>query len=111
MSVQSKWIYSENPILKIRLEFQNMKLNYLNLGIYRICSRFIMQCQMVRGMSVSFEFKQKSKVFKTFPSQQVHFFRSHLININGKEREERIDASQDKDICLLNVEVRETCFD
>lgn len=29
---------------------------------------------------------------------------SHLININGKEREERIDASQDKDICLLNVE-------
>ena len=38
-------------------------------------------------------------------------FRSHLININGKDREERMDASQDKDICLLNVEVvKMPCF-
>ena len=33
-----------------------------------------------------------------------------MININGKEREERIDASQDKDICLLNVEVKSHNF-
>ena len=64
---------------------------------------------MPAGIAVSFEFNINPKTFKLLHLRNVLFFRSHLININGKESEERIDASQDKDICLLNVEVR--CFD
>lgn len=58
------------------------------------------------SVPVSFEFNIIHKSQNFHNSTFVHCFRSHLININGKEREERIDASQDKDICLLNVEVK-----